>query len=172
MGSQPRQAEVPQLVVLNREEEDFLRILVDAYERGESVEDFIENRLNGELRHLLEGPHSSGGVFFAFCTYSYEPEYEVERSLCESLVRKGMLSRKGGSWFGNLTPDGRNYFRERGRLLAERLRERDEERAYSRRQATRAFAASAGLSLLLNYDKVALAAHQLASWLSSLAPGT
>ncbi|WP_072500623.1 hypothetical protein [Olsenella phocaeensis] len=141
---------------LNSEEEAWLRELVDVYERHESVEHHIDHRLYEELSRIEETPtqHSDGIVFIASRCYVHEPEYEVVRSLCESLSAKGMLVSHDSEHYGDLTPDGRNYFREKERREAEAARVRDEERAYSRRQAMLACLASAALSLVLNYDKV------------------
>lgn len=156
------------VIELNQEEELFLERLVDVYQNGGTVEEFIEHRLNGELRHPVENPTEGGYVVLVSPCYDYDPQYDVERSICDSLVDKGMLVRREDGWYGNLTHGGRNYFKEKER----RAREVEEERAYSRRQAAKALAASAALSVFLNLDKVARMLSQLAAWLSSVAPGT
>lgn len=156
------------VIELNQEEELFLERLVDVYQNGGTVENFIEHRLNGELRHPVENPTEGGYVVLVSPCYDYDPQYDVERSICDSLVDKGMLVRREDGWYGNLTHGGRNYFKEKER----HAREVEEERAYSRRQAAKALAASAALSVFLNLDKVARMLSQLAAWLSSVAPGT
>lgn len=156
------------MIELNQEEELFLERLVEVYQNGGSVENFIEHRLNGELRRPVENQTEGGIVVLISPRYEYDPQYDVERSICDSLVGKGMLERREDGWYGNLTPDGRNYFKEKER----HAREIEEERAYSRRQAAKALAASTALSVFLNLDKVANMLSQLASWLLSVAPGT
>lgn len=95
---------------LNSEEEGALRELIKARTDSESVRKFIENRLYSELSI------SKGKDPYGVEKREYLPGYEEQKQVYESLVEKGLLDghRPGGAsfcWYGDLTSDGRCYFK-------------------------------------------------------------
>jgi|GEM_PF-7015422 len=149
------------MAVLNLEEEASLKELVSEYEAGRSVEGFIKHRLYTELSHeSLSSPSSSGGVTVCGAPMrEYEPGFQRQESTYHSLADEGMIAadmpESGDYEYHDLTSAGRNYFKEKERIEREKAEAREEERAYSRRQALKAFLAGAVLTAVVNYDKVA-----------------
>ena len=95
---------------LNSEEESALRELMRARTGVNSVREFIENRLYNELSRTV------GTDRFGEERREYLPGYREQKQVYESLVKKGMLegSRPGSAafyWYGDLTSDGRCYFK-------------------------------------------------------------
>lgn len=95
---------------LNSEEEAALRELVRIRTDVESVRKFIEKRLYSELSY------SEGKDPYGREKRVPLPGYEEQKQVYESLVEKGMLegSRPNGAalyWYGDLTSDGRCYFK-------------------------------------------------------------
>lgn len=116
------------VVELTPEEERSLKELVEAYGRGESVKDFVNNRLYGELSHVT-GKDRHGNV-----TRSYEPGFKVQHQVYGGLCEKGLLAGSKPPhpampfMFGDLTSEGRCYFEmkeaarraERSRIWSDR----------------------------------------------------
>lgn len=95
---------------LNSEEESALRELIRNRTDAESVKKFIEKRLYDELSRP-EGTDAYGVE-----KRTYLPGYHEQKQVYEALVEKGLLEghRPGGGafyWYGDLTSDGRCYFK-------------------------------------------------------------
>lgn len=154
------------MVELTPEERSSLKELVDASARGESVKDFINNRLFEELSHVTG--HDRLGNEEREYEVGYEEQYQVYVGLYEKGLLDACLPNGGGShavhWFENLTSAGRCYFEMEESAKKEKANELEEARRYARKQALIAFLASAALTLLINAKTIA----ENIAWLISL----
>lgn len=115
---------------LNREEETCLRELLDEYEKGTDVYDFINNRIFKELATYGE-PDS-----FNVRPMTKLPGHDEQKSIYESLVEKGMLKgarpeRHSWYWSISLTSEGRCYFSEKKKRKREARKARWSERRFT-----------------------------------------
>lgn len=95
------------MVELTNEEERALQDLCDRYFRGESVRDYIDRRLHGDLSHVED---RGMGIHVLVPHDGFEETKQVYSGLAD----KGLL--EGGTSFGNLTSAGRCFFADRAAL--------------------------------------------------------
>lgn len=134
---------------LNREEEACLQELLDEYEKGTDVYNFIHNRLFKELATYGEPDELNERQMTKL------PGHDKQNSIYESLIGKGMLNGvkvERCSWYWNisLTSEGRCYFDEQKKRKKEVGEAKWSERRFTIFMAILTFALSLVASWLIS----------------------
>lgn len=114
---------------LTKDEETVLEELCDARSRGESTRDYIDKMLYTKLSRVKSHDFAGNEI------REEDPEFRTFLATCKQLVDKGLLEpidipMSTKYHFGELTPDGWSYFKEKERRENEQIKEKKSDRRH------------------------------------------